>query len=86
MYFYKNIHILLLNLLALAGAIKGFEIGEVLNYDVTTTMLFRETNTLKRTAADVGFQLTGNVEIAAVWKDSKNSNLFLLSLKVCYTQ
>ena len=68
---------------AVNGATKGFEIGQELDYDLITTMLFREATTVQpKNAGDVGFQITGKLQVAAIWVDPKDPDLLLLSIKV----
>lgn len=66
-------------LAAVAGATRGWKIGSGHKYRLTNTLIFREVGS---TGADVGFQLTGELDITAVWQDPNDPNAFLLKFKV----
>lgn len=71
----------LLIVAAISGAAKGWKLGNGLKYDLTTILLFRETGPAKP-GGDVGFQLTGHLELTPVWKDRYDTDIVLLQFKV----
>lgn len=68
-------------LAAVVGATKGWKIGSGHKYRLTNTLIFREVGSPK-SESDVGFQLTGELDITAVWQDPNDANSFLLKFKV----
>jgi len=70
-------------LAAVAGAIRGWETGSGHKYRLTTTLIFRETGP-PRAGGDVGFRLTGELDVTAVWRDSADPNVVLLKFEVGY--
>lgn len=68
---------------AVAGATRGWEAGSGHKYRLTNTLIFREAGSPK-SGGDVGFQLTSELDVTAVWQDSNDPNSFLLKFKVCY--
>lgn len=60
------------------ASIKGWEVGQGHKYKLTTTLIFRETGPAK-SGGDVGFRLTGELNVTAVWQDH---NIFLLQFQV----
>lgn len=68
---------------AVAGATRGWKIGSGHKYRLTNTLIFREVGS---TGADVGFQLTGELDITAVWQDPNDPNAFLLKFKLLSPQ
>lgn len=70
---------------AIASATKGWEIGSGLKYELTTTVLFRESGPSK-SAADVGFQLTAEVDASVVWRDPNDPESLLLNIELISPQ
>lgn len=68
-------------LAAVAGAIRGWEAGSGHKYRLTTTLLFREAVPPK-SGGDVGFRLTSDLDVTAVWRDSGDPDVFLLKFEV----
>lgn len=68
-------------LAAIAGGTKGWEIGSGHKYRLTNTLIFREAEPPK-SGGDVGFRLTGELGITALWQDSNDPNVFLLKFEV----
>lgn len=68
-------------ILAVAGAARGWTLGSGLKYKLTTTLLFKEAGP-PRPGGDVGFQLTGELAVTAVWKDPNDAGTFLLRVEV----
>lgn len=66
---------------AMAGATRGWDLGSGLKYKLTTTLLFSETAPSK-SGGDVGFRLTGELDVTAVWQRPDDSNSFLLKIQV----
>ncbi|XP_050464692.1 microsomal triacylglycerol transfer protein isoform X3 [Cataglyphis hispanica] len=75
----------LFTLLAVAGAVRGWETGRGHKYKLTNTLIFREAGSPK-SGGDVGFRLTGELDITAVWQDSNDPNSFLLKFKLLSPQ
>lgn len=70
-------------LAAVAGGTKGWQVGNGHKYKLTNTLIFRETESSKPTG-DVGFRLTGELDITALWQDFNDPNIFLLKFEVWY--
>ncbi|XP_072755911.1 microsomal triacylglycerol transfer protein isoform X2 [Anoplolepis gracilipes] len=73
---------------AVVGAVKGWEVGSGHKYKLTNTLLFREVGS-PNSGGDVGFQLTGELDVIAVWRDPNDPNdpnSFLLKFKVLSPQ
>lgn len=68
-------------LTAVAGAARGWETGSGHRYRLTTTLIFREAGA-PRSGGDVGFRLTGELDVTAVWQDRNDPNVFLLKFQV----
>lgn len=66
---------------AVVGATKGWGVGDSLKYKLTTTLLFSEAAPTK-SSGDVGFRLTGELDLAAVWKNPDDHESFLLRIQV----
>ena len=71
--------------LAVAGATRGWNLGHGLRYEFTTTLLFREAGP-PRPGGDVGFQMTGQLEVVPVWQDPKDPDTIILKIKVFHHQ
>ncbi|XP_011862749.1 PREDICTED: microsomal triglyceride transfer protein large subunit isoform X2 [Vollenhovia emeryi] len=69
-------------LAAVAGGTKGWELGSGHKYRLTNTLIFREAEPPK-SGGDVGFRLTGELGVAALWQDS---NVFLLKFELLSPQ
>lgn len=72
-------------LVAVAGGTKGWKIGSGHKYRLTNTLIFREAEPPK-SGGDVGYRLTGDLDITAVWQDSNDPSIFLLKFEVCHLQ
>ncbi|XP_032666474.1 microsomal triglyceride transfer protein isoform X2 [Odontomachus brunneus] len=70
---------------AVAGAIRGWEAGSGHRYRLTTTLLFREAIPPK-SGGDVGFRLTGELDVTAAWRDPGDPDVFLLKFKLSSPQ
>ncbi|XP_029174443.1 microsomal triglyceride transfer protein isoform X2 [Nylanderia fulva] len=70
---------------AVAGATRGWEAGSGHKYRLTNTLIFREAGSPK-SGGDVGFQLTSELDVTAVWQDSNDPNSFLLKFKLLSPQ
>lgn len=70
---------------AVAGATRGWETGRGHKYRLTNTLIFREAGSPK-SGGDVGFRLTGELDITVVWQDSSDPNSFLLKFKLLSPQ
>ncbi|XP_011335273.1 microsomal triglyceride transfer protein large subunit isoform X2 [Ooceraea biroi] len=70
---------------AVAGAIRGWETGSGHKYLLKTTLIFREAGSPKR-GGDVGFRLTGELDVTAVWRDPNDPNVFLLKFELLSQQ
>ncbi|XP_014474918.1 PREDICTED: microsomal triglyceride transfer protein large subunit isoform X2 [Dinoponera quadriceps] len=70
---------------AVASAIRGWEVGSGHRYRLTTTLLFREAVPPK-SGGDVGFRLTSELDVTAVWRDPGDPDLFLLKFKLSSPQ
>lgn len=68
-------------LAAVAGAIRGWETGSGHKYKLATTVIFREAGP-PRPGGDVGFKLTGELDVTAVWRDPNDPEVFLLNFEV----
>ena len=66
---------------AMAGATRGWDLGSGLKYKLTTTLLFSEAAPSK-SSGDVGFRLTGELDVTAVWQRPDDSSSFLLKIQV----
>lgn len=71
----------LLLIVAVVESIGGWTIGNGHKYQLTTIVLSRESGTLK-SGGDVGFQLTGEITVNAVWQDPNDSETILLDIEV----
>lgn len=67
-------------LLAVLSDARGWDLGNGLNYDMTTTLMFREVT--PGVNGDVGFQLTGRLVATAIWRDPSDYHSVLLKLQV----
>ncbi|KAI4502648.1 hypothetical protein M0802_002560 [Mischocyttarus mexicanus] len=70
---------------AVAGATKGLDVGTALKYEISTTVLFREVGPSK-SAGDVGFQLTAELDVTAVWRDPNDPESLLLNIQILSPQ
>ncbi|XP_015186942.1 PREDICTED: microsomal triglyceride transfer protein large subunit [Polistes dominula] len=70
---------------AVAGATKGWDVGSGLKYELTTIVLFREAGPSK-SAGDVGFQLTAELDVTAVWRDPNDPESLLLNIEILSPQ
>ncbi|XP_015513118.2 microsomal triacylglycerol transfer protein [Neodiprion lecontei] len=70
---------------AVAGAARGWTLGSGLKYKLTTTLLFKEAGP-PRAGGDVGFQLTGELAVTAVWKDPNDADTLLLRVELLSPQ
>ncbi|KOC60003.1 Microsomal triglyceride transfer protein large subunit [Habropoda laboriosa] len=70
---------------AVAGVTRGWEVGSGLKYKLTTTLLFSETAPSKF-SGDVGFRLTGELDVTAVWQNPDDLNTFLLKIELLQPQ
>ncbi|XP_012263474.2 microsomal triacylglycerol transfer protein [Athalia rosae] len=70
---------------AVAGAARGWTLGSGLKYKLTTTLLFKEAGP-PRAGGDVGFQLTGELAVTAVWKDPNDAGTLLLKVELLSPQ
>ncbi|XP_033230195.1 microsomal triglyceride transfer protein large subunit isoform X1 [Belonocnema kinseyi] len=66
---------------AVAGATRGWNLGHGLRYEFTTTLIFREAGP-PRPGGDVGFQMTGQLEVVPVWQDPKDPDTIILKIKL----
>lgn len=66
---------------AVAGATRGWDVGTGLKYKLTTTLLFSE-SVPSKFSGDVGFRLTGELDVIAVWQRPDDLDTFLLKLEV----
>ena len=73
-------------LLSTSAYVYGWDLGNTLNYDITTTLLLGEASQIRRSngtaTGDVGFQLTSKLKVSTLWKDPKDIETVLLSLKL----
>lgn len=69
-------------LAAVAGAVRGWEAGSGHRYRLTTTLIFKEAGPSKSGGGDVGFRLTGVLEVTAVWRDPNDPGICLLNFEV----
>ena len=67
--------------IAVVGATRGWNIGVALRYQLSTTILSREAGK-PRAGSDVGFQMTGELSVAAVWQHPNDPDTFLLKIEV----
>lgn len=72
----------LLVILAVVGATGGWHVGVALRYQLTSTILSKEAGK-PRDSGDVGFQMTGELGVAAVWRDPRDPQSLLLRIEVC---
>lgn len=70
---------------AVAGGTKGWVIGGGHKYKLTNTLIFREAEPPK-SGGDVGFRLTGDLDVTALWQDSNDPNSFLLKFELLSPQ
>ncbi|KMQ97444.1 microsomal triglyceride transfer protein large subunit [Lasius niger] len=70
---------------AVVGAARGWEVGSGHKYRLTNTLIFREAGSPK-SGGDVGFRLTSELDVTAVWQDSNDPNSFLLKFKLLSPQ
>ncbi|XP_011689441.1 PREDICTED: microsomal triglyceride transfer protein large subunit isoform X2 [Wasmannia auropunctata] len=75
----------LLTLLAVAGGTRGWQVGSGHKYKLTNTLIFREAETPK-SGGDVGFRLTSELDIIALWQDFNDPNTFLLKFELLSPQ
>nr|XP_003704407.1 PREDICTED: LOW QUALITY PROTEIN: microsomal triglyceride transfer protein large subunit [Megachile rotundata] len=68
---------------AVVGATKGWDVGNGVKYKLTTTLLFSEATPTK-SSGDVGFRLTGELDVTAVWQTPDDS--FLLKIELLSPQ
>lgn len=66
---------------AVAGATRGWQLGSGLKYKLTTTLLFSEAAPSK-SSGDVGFRLTGELDVTAAWRKPDDRDTFLLRIEV----
>lgn len=66
---------------AMAGATRGWDLASGLKYKLTTTLLFSEAAPSK-SSGDVGFRLTGELDVTAVWQKPDDPSSFLLKIEV----
>ncbi|XP_034947067.1 microsomal triglyceride transfer protein large subunit [Chelonus insularis] len=66
---------------AVVGATGGWSIGDGLKYQLMTTILSRESGASKP-GGDVGFQLTGELIVSAIWQDPQDTKTVLLSVEL----
>lgn len=72
-------------LAAVAGATRGWDVGNGLKYKLTTTLLFSEA-ALSKSSGDVGFQLTGDLNVIAIWQEPTDHDTFLLRIELLSPQ
>ncbi|XP_017890463.1 microsomal triglyceride transfer protein large subunit-like [Ceratina calcarata] len=70
---------------AVAGATRGWHIGTGLKYKLTTTLLFSEA-VPSRSSDDVGYRLTGELNVTAVWQRPDDIDSYLLRVEVIEEQ
>ncbi|KAG5310439.1 MTP protein, partial [Acromyrmex insinuator] len=70
---------------AVAGGTKGWQVGNGHKYKLTNTLIFRETESSKSTG-DVGFRVTGELDVTALWQDFNEPNIFLLKFELLSPQ
>lgn len=70
---------------AMAGATRGWDLGSGLKYKLTTTLLFSEAAPLK-SSGDVGFRLTSELDVTAVWQRPDDLSSFLLKIQFLQPQ
>ncbi|TGZ31885.1 microsomal triacylglycerol transfer protein [Temnothorax longispinosus] len=70
---------------AVAGGTRGWELGSGHKYTLTNTLIFREAEPPK-SGGDVGYRLTGELDITALWQDSNDPNIFLLKFELLSPQ
>ncbi|XP_033314809.1 microsomal triglyceride transfer protein large subunit isoform X2 [Bombus bifarius] len=75
----------LLTLFAMAGATRGWDLASGLKYKLTTTLLFSEAAPSK-SSGDVGFRLTGELDVTAVWQKPDDPSSFLLNIELLQPQ
>lgn len=66
---------------AVASIARGWETGSGHKYNLENTFIFREIEALK-SGGDVGFRLTGELAVTAVWRSPSDLDLFLLKFEV----
>nr|XP_012221835.1 PREDICTED: microsomal triglyceride transfer protein large subunit isoform X1 [Linepithema humile] len=70
---------------AVASISKGWEVGQGHKYKLTTVLIFRETGPAK-SGGDVGFGLSGELDVTAVWQDHYKPNILLLQFQLLSPQ
>ncbi|KAL0115857.1 hypothetical protein PUN28_011023 [Cardiocondyla obscurior] len=70
---------------AVAGGTRGWEIGSGHKYKLSNTLIFREAAPPK-SGGDVGFRVTGELDVTALWQDTGDSNIFLLKFELLSPQ
>ncbi|CAK9812892.1 Microsomal triacylglycerol transfer protein [Anthophora plagiata] len=70
---------------AVAGATRGWDVGTGLKYKLTTTLLFSE-SVPSKFSGDVGFRLTGELDVIAVWQRPDDLDTFLLKMELLQPQ
>ncbi|XP_020285728.1 microsomal triglyceride transfer protein large subunit isoform X2 [Pseudomyrmex gracilis] len=75
----------ILTFLTVAGVARGWETGSGHRYKLTTTLIFKEAGP-PRSGGDVGFRLTGELDVIAVWQDHSDPNVFLLKFQLISPQ
>ncbi|XP_076241599.1 microsomal triacylglycerol transfer protein [Calliopsis andreniformis] len=70
---------------AVAGATRGWDVGSGLKYRLTTTLLFSEAAPSK-SSGDVGFRLTGELDVTAVWQLPTDRDSSLLRIELLSPQ
>lgn len=66
---------------AVVGATRGWNVGVALKYQLVSSILSREAGNAIA-GGDVGFQLTSDLNVAAVWHDPKDPTMVLLKIQV----
>ncbi|XP_076679116.1 microsomal triacylglycerol transfer protein [Andrena cerasifolii] len=70
---------------AVAGATRGWDVGSGLKYRLRTTLLFSETAPSK-SSGDVGFGLTGELDVTVVWQLPTDRDSVLLRIELISPQ
>ncbi|XP_057321313.1 microsomal triacylglycerol transfer protein isoform X1 [Microplitis mediator] len=68
---------------AIVGVGGGWTVGNGLKYQLTTTILSRESGS---STGDVGFQLTGYLVVDAIWQDPNDHYNYLLAIELTSPQ
>lgn len=66
--------------IAVVGVGEGWKLGNGLKYQLTTTILSRESGIGTK---DVGFMFSGNFIVNAIWQDPNDKDNCLLAIEVC---